>query len=376
MKSVSKFLSVPVFAVAFLAMLQFGQAQTLEIKPLGTSKLKDMNVLLFQDDMTGEHNSAAMAAEGHWKEFSKDIGFKLTITNRASDMNVTNLRNFQIVVFNYTRLVNEKFNSSQQQAFQGFIEGGGHCVGYHTASMPRQGDWEWYRSNIIIGSYNPNYHGNQIGKMVVTKDQSILDLPNSKNILTGMPDQFQSSDEWYAFNQGPFFAQAKVLYYIDESSLKPHTHNNLNAEQMSLPVEKRHPIMWYRESTNGSRIFYTGIIHTATGARSDFFKLTILRAAEFVAGYNTVSALESARFLREFPERMRIITKSDLLTVKVDYAGEFTATLRDLRGNVVATENFNTNELSFERGNLPSGNYLLQISSQGKAVTSRLINWF
>jgi len=74
--------------------------------------------------------------------------------------------------------------------------------------------------DVMLGLYNPNYHGMQPGTMVKTKDETVRNAP----FLTGMPESFSSEDEWYAFDQGPNFDEAEVLYYIDENTLESHGH--------------------------------------------------------------------------------------------------------------------------------------------------------
>ena len=111
-----------------------------------------MKVLLLQDKMAGSHHNAALVVEGYWKEFSRLLGFDLDITGNYSDFNSRNLADYDIVVFNYTKNVANGFNSSQQAAFKEYMERGGHWIGYHTAAMPRKGQWEWFRHNVRIGA--------------------------------------------------------------------------------------------------------------------------------------------------------------------------------------------------------------------------------
>lgn len=350
--------------------------QALQVAPLPNSNLKGLKVMLVDDLFTsGDHSDAAAVAEGYWDEFSRNYGFSITKSNRASDFTATNLRNFNLLVINYTQNIHTYLDPSQETALKTYVEAGGSVIGYHTASMPREGDWDWYSDNVIIGSYNPNYHGLRNGRMVKTKDQAVLDLPNSKYFLTGLPDVFQANDEWYAFNQGPIFDEAKVLYYIDESSMGSHTHTNLNQQQMSLPLEKRHPILWYRELPGGKgRIFYTGIIHNAAGARTEFFKLVILRAAELVSGFTPPNTIMAAKMLAEHPGKLRVTASDRLIQLQVEDAGEYTAVLHDLSGKPVRNQAFRTKAVNLDRSGIPKGNYFLQIQSAGMPLATRLIS--
>ena len=367
-------------------------AQSLDITPLPNSNLENMSVLLFESDFGGDHGSAAQLAQGYWEEFSQQIGFSLEITNSAGDMNAAKLSSKDIVVINYTANVYNKFNSSQKQAFENYVNGGGHVIGFHTASMPRDGQWEWYRHNVIVGLYNPDYHGLQNGRMVKTTDSEILD----EAIMTGMPDAFQASDEWYAFNQGDFFEEAKVLYYIDESSMNSHGHShNLDAYQLSLPVEIRHPIMWVREnSETGSRVFYTGIIHAPAGANTDFFKLTILRAAEYVSGIEEIPGCPWENYEEYNPDRTvddttlcltvdvvfpglestQWVQEGNAIKLYIAKEGDFKGIIRNVSGKVMA--NFDVKGKSLQQlstSELEAGLYVIQIVTPGKTLKRKIL---
>jgi hypothetical protein len=377
----------------FLSLSAYAQ---LDIIPLPNSNLSDLNILLFQDDMTGDHHEAALICEDYWNEFCNDYGCQVDITNQASDMNTSNLRDINLIIFNYTNNVYNKFDGTQKSVFEDYIADGGHWIGYHTASMPRDGQWNWYRENIIIGFYNPNYHGTQEGSMVKTTEEDILKSP----VIEGMPDVFVGDDEWYAFNQGPLFDEAVVLYYVDEGSLDPHTHEYLDSYQMSLPVELRHPIMWYRKDPQtGSRVFYTGIIHTPGSANTDFFKLTLLRAAEYVSGIPgcpdtsyeeyTEARTEDDSSLCVTPkevgiengavlygDHVTIDQRLDEIFIRVRYQGDYAVLLQNVKGETVkkvALEN--SNHLVLSTADVDHGAYLLKIMRAGRPVEGRLISF-
>ena len=164
---------------------------------------------------------------------------------------------------------------------------------------------------FVLGLYTPKYHGLQKATIKKTEEPSILSNP----IMNGLPQSFATHDEWYVFSRGDHFDEAKVMFYIEEGSLTPHDHlalGNLDARHLSLPEKKRHPAMWYRENEKtGARSFYTGLVHNANGAKTDFFKLVVLRSAEYVAGYN-----------RAVPQKSPAFGKGNF--IRVDYSGHIT----------------------------------------------------
>jgi type 1 glutamine amidotransferase len=309
-------------------------------------------------------------------------------------MNSNYIENFDIIVFNYTSNVYSKFDGDQKAAFEAFINNGGHCIGYHTSAMPRVTQWEWYRENIIIGLYNPNYHGLQPGRMVKTSDPVIRNDP----ILTDMPEEFITNDEWYAFDQGPYFDETKVLYYIDESSLNDHVHTNLQPSQLELPVEIRHPIMWYRENAQtGSRIFYTGLVHDPAGANTDFFKLAILRGAEFVSGidagipgcldpsyaeYDPTATIHDSTMCftvgtggapLQLGNKVKIRHSYAAISVECLFHGPYSVSLRNTAGETIRTSASEQNgQTAIPTESLDAGIYIVYVMRGSRIIHSEL----
>jgi hypothetical protein len=151
--------------------------------------------------------------------------------------------------------------------------------------------------------------------------------------MAGLPDTVRiPSDEWYDFAYAPFFADARVMYILDEATLPA-----------PLPAEARmnpHPSTWYREAANGNRFFYTALVHNASGvnlaAGNDYFASMMLRALEYLAGYQTTSIRLNGQGMYDNTEKVkgvRFLRAGEPLRVESD--GAYRLELRDLRGRLL-----------------------------------------
>ncbi len=396
---INKIWNPTIFKSLGLCVLLFPAAysQAVDLSPLPNSHLSEMNVLLMQDKTTGAHHESALIVEGYWQEFSNQLGFDLTITSNNSDINSSNLANYDILVFNYTTNVadgNNNFTSNQRSALQEYMENGGHWIGYHTASMPREGQWDWYRHNVILGLYNLPYHGLQDGTMNKTTDETIRNHP----IMTGMPESVDANDEWYNLAHGDYFDEANVMYYIDENTMDGHDHaDNLPPEMLALPIAQRHPIMWYRENpSNGGRQFYTGLIHNPVGAGSDWFKLIVLRSAEYVSGIDPdVPGCPDPAFIEFNPDRtsddstlcenlgindkagqlgdyIKFKQASEFIEFKAWHPGNYRLTLQDASGKVLFQKDLQNNtRAQIPTLDLKAGIYFVTTLRNNKAVAQQ-----
>jgi len=375
----------------FLGTSAFSQA--LDVSPLPNSNLEGTRYLVFNYNSSDAHGQAANVFEGYWQSFVTDYNIEVTLTDNTGDLNENNLANHDVIVFNYFSGGN--FNGTQRALLQNWVENGGHTMGFHTAALPREGQYDWYRENIIMGLYDPDYHGFDVGANgIAKKNMDLADDP----ILAGMPDELQTSDEWYIFNIGPLWDKMKFMYYEDESSMKPHTHTVLDQEVLDLPIAIRHPIAWYYEDEiTGSRRFYTGLIHNWEVAETDFMKLMLMRSAEFTSGidadrpgcpdstyaeYDADRTSDDATMCVTLGINDQASHKGDYLkysqsqksiTIKVTHTGNYQAILSHVSGRQISRDRFfNRKKLSLSTESLSRGMYILQIRRDGRNVGQRI----
>ncbi len=204
--------------------------------------------------------ATAVAGDAHFLVFSKTVGFRhvsiqdgismlqamataegwtLEASEDASLFNATDLGRFRAVVWLST--TGDVLNTTQQSAFEVWLEGGGGYVGIHAAADCEYG-WPWYGQSVLgNGAWFQNHPVIQTATVVRedATDASTAHLPAS----------FSFTDEWYNFRANPR-PGAAVLLRLDESSYNP------GAGAMGAD----HPISWKRPVGIG-RAWYTGLGH-------------------------------------------------------------------------------------------------------------------
>ncbi len=250
------------------------------------SLLASKRVLIIKGTETsGDHYNARIALNTRFLQMKTLYGFTLDSANGSSPP-TTGLDNYDIIVFNYW------FNSSQaaslttfQNAFKAWANSTNKrrgWVGMHTSGANEVNEWNWLRDSLTSMAYFVHSTAAQAGKIGKTTDPVVLAHP----IMQGLPDTFAVPlDEWYEFNYGATWSDVHVMYNLNERSL---------TTQLGAPMNP-HPMAWYRENpVTHNRFFYTALVHSSSGVTStagnEFFPSLMLRALEYVAGYDTTAA--------------------------------------------------------------------------------------
>jgi Trehalose utilisation len=252
------------------------------VPPNTTSLLAGKRILVI-DGTHSSHADArtAMTAKLNQIRTAVQTAAGATFTMTQATNPPTSLANFDIIVFNYWFDNNNTSFAAFQSAFQTWIRSGNKgWVGYHTSGANENNEWNWLRDSVTSMRYILHSVAAQTGKVGKTANQAVLALP----IMQALPDSFSGQDEWYEFaTTAPTWPQAQVMYYLNEASL---------ATPLSTPMNP-HPMAWFRQDERGNRFFYTPLIHAAAGVNStqgnDFFPSLVLRALEYVAGYQSTS---------------------------------------------------------------------------------------
>jgi type 1 glutamine amidotransferase len=169
--------------------------------------------------------------------------FEVVLMENPGSITDDNLKQFQVVIFLNT--TGNIFDSTQQKAFERYIQSGKGFVGIHSASDTEY-DWPWY--NKLVGRM---FH---IHPAIQTAKVNILDATFPG--LQGFTNNKLWTDEWYEF--GPEKAtDLKYILSIDETSYNPKVQwGPKKGEGMG----KLHPVAWYH-NYDGGRSFYTALGH-------------------------------------------------------------------------------------------------------------------
>jgi type 1 glutamine amidotransferase len=169
--------------------------------------------------------------------------FDLVYMDDPNFINDKNLAQFQVVIFLCT--TGDILDSSQQKAFERFIQSGKGYVGIHSASDTEY-DWDWYTK--LVGRMFHIHPAIQTARLQIVNDS----FPGMKSFVNNQ----LWTDEWYEF--GPEKVSGlNYLLAVDEKSYNPVTDWGV---KKGKGMGALHPISWYHEF-DGGRSFYTALGH-------------------------------------------------------------------------------------------------------------------
>jgi uncharacterized protein len=181
---------------------------------------------------------------------AKENGFSYDSTDNWNDMNIENLRKYDVVLFLDTR----PDSVAHRKAFEQYMEGGGAWMGFHFAgfaltpsAFPQ--NWDWYHNKFIgAGEYKSN---------TWRPTSAVLRVEQPKHpVMKGLPVTFKSQpNEWYRWkNDLKADRNIQILMSIDPSSFplgtgpKPH----------EIWHEGYYPVVW---TNNLYRMIYINMGH-------------------------------------------------------------------------------------------------------------------
>ena len=199
------------------------------------------SVLVFSKTEGFRHESIG-SGQTALSELAAANNFTVEFSEDSNDFTSGNLAQYALVIFLNT--TGDILNSTQEAAFEGYIQGGGAFMGIHSATDTEYG-WAWYGG--LVGAYFDDHPSIQ------TADVQVMGMHPSINHLGST---WTRNDEWYNFQQ--LSTDITPVLNLDESSYSGGT------------MGSNHPIAWY-QIYDGGRSFYTGMGHTnASYSESDF----------------------------------------------------------------------------------------------------------
>ncbi|MFF6888023.1 ThuA domain-containing protein [Streptomyces sp. NPDC012421] len=213
-------------------------------------------VLVFSKTAGFRHSSiddgvAALRGLGTANNFTVDA------TEDAQTFTAGNLAQYKAVVFLST--TGDVLNSTQQTAFEQYIQGGGGYVGIHAAADTEY-DWPFYEG--LAGAL---FHSHPAIQPATVK---VEDRAHDSTAHLGAA--WQRTDEWYNYRTNPR-TTARVLASLDESS---YSGGNMAGD---------HPIAWCKDY-QGGRAYYTGGGHTDESYAEPAFRRHLLGGIRWAAG--------------------------------------------------------------------------------------------
>jgi hypothetical protein len=337
------------------------------------SLLATKKVLLIHGTATSDHNNALRALGAKFRDIQAIYNFQMdTVKVGTSGGNPASgaLDQYDIIIFNYwfdTQLSATAF----QTAFKAWANSTNKrrgWIGMHTSGANTDGEWNWLRDSVTSMRYLIHSTAVQAGTIRRrTSDPFVTNHP----IMQSMPDTFRvPSDEWYDWETtAPTYPDIKVMYDLDETTLSTAPTHPMNP----------HPMAWFRENpVTRNRYFYTPLVHSAPGVTStagnDFFASLMMRAMEYVAGYDTTGVFLNGRGVYESGKHQaQVLRRGDVLKLKVD--APYRLQLVDLKGRVLfSASGRGGREYSYRPDALRKpGVYVIRVASKSGSYSQRVM---
>lgn len=323
-----------------VAMLLAAGTVSAVVAPNPASLLAGKKILMIRgtDATTSEHGGARVALNAKMRQLRDLIGFQLDTANAltngagyqaAGSGTLLPLESYDIIFFNYWfHSANAGTLGTFQANFKNWTNNTAKLrgwLGVHTSGANEFNEWNWFRDSVSAMGYRVHAGNAQAGTIHKTTDTAVLSQP----IMAGLPDTMRiPADEWYDFSYVPLFADAKVLYYLDEASLPT-----------ALPTTASmnpHPSSWFRQASNGNRYFYTALVHNASGVNltsgNDYYISMMLRALEYLAGYQTTPISINGNGVYKNQKSVLYMTNGEL---KIDSKDAYKMEVRSMQGKLL-----------------------------------------
>jgi type 1 glutamine amidotransferase len=357
-------LALAASAAAAMALASAG-ASAAPVDPNPLSLLKDKRILVINGNNEPEyHKGPRDIMTGKLAKMKAAVGIAtLKVVGNADTMSFATLDQYDVIFFNYFTRAEYFMGKPFEKGFRQWVAKGNRgIVGNHNTGAKTKGEWDWFRDSVTSMWYMDHKDGSQPGTIHATTDPVLSKLP----VLDKLDKTFTGSDEWYSFDMKPWHAvesptwkDCKVLYTLDEKSVA-HLTDAMGAY---------HPVAWIREDALRNRFFYTTLIHSDNGANSDFYHSLILRALEYVSGYQEPMALDGAALDR--PEAP--VFAASGRRVDVDVTGDFALSVWSAAGKRLYAVSGNGKRSYAPAALAEPGLYLLRLESKAGTVSRRVM---
>jgi hypothetical protein len=358
--------SLTVLAAAILAFSALPLSGA-PVAPNPKSLLKSKKVLVVEATKWNEnsHTTPKANALALLKKIKTEAGFStLTVADNVEAYTAADLAPYDIIVFNYVFNTQYAVGKPFEAAFKAWFAAGNRgWMGYHSSGANDVGEWPWYRDSVTVMRYHVHTVNAQPGKMNITTDAAIKALP----VLQGMDASFTGTDEWYDFDLPPrapapaLWADCKVTYYLDESSL---------AIAPSRPMNP-HPMSWIREDGKKNRFYFSAFVHSNEGSSSDFFHSALLRGLEYVAGYDTAVSISSAG--NSVRNRLDLAYVTGSRELRVENTGPHKLEILSAQGRLLERLEGKGRKTYRPRSMAKAGVYCVRFQGNGVRFTQRML---
>ena len=216
--------------------------------------LKPGGILIYSKTNGFRDTPAIQASNAALSAIAQRRGWPFFQTENGAVMNPQQLSQFKLVIWNNTS--GDTLTGEQRAAFLAWVENGGSFVGVHGAggdplptnpmfAPPRSAAaWGWYVDTLLGAQFV--VHSPIVPGAVHIEDKQ-------SPITKGLPEVWQRSDEWYAFQENPRKKSGfHILATVDEKSYEPG--------KASMGAD--HPLIWWHCVGKGHAL-YSALGHAA-----------------------------------------------------------------------------------------------------------------
>lgn len=226
----------------------------LVLTTLSTAQAKQFKALVFTKT-SGWHHESINSGVTALRKMANEHYFDLQWHANANKLTDKQLKKFDVLIFLST--TGNILNEAQQDAVERFIQSGKGFVGIHSAADTEY-KWPWYQK--LVGRSFVTHPKIQTAKLNVESDARAF--PG----LSGMPDEFLWTDEWYQFSE----EHADNLHYLLSVDEKSYDAKAKNKTTQFTGMGEFHPVAWYH-NYDGGRSFYSGLGHMDTHYQNTLF---------------------------------------------------------------------------------------------------------
>ncbi|MFJ1599801.1 ThuA domain-containing protein [Streptomyces sp. NPDC088261] len=221
-----------------------------------TTEADPYQVLVFSKTAGFRHDSipAGIAAI---ETLGEGNNFTVTATEDGGAFTPENLAGYEAVVFLST--TGDMLTDAQEDALQGYVDGGGGYVGVHAAA---DAEYESPAYGKLVGAWFKSHPAIQ--------QATVKNEDRTHPATSHLDATWSRTDEWYNYRTNPR-ADVTVLQSLDEST---YSGGEMSGD---------HPITWYHAQGEG-RSFYTGLGHTQESYADPLFQQLLLGGIRYAAG--------------------------------------------------------------------------------------------
>ncbi len=220
----------------------------------------------------GFHHQSIPSGIAAIQKLGAENGFAVDTTTNAERFNEADLDKYAAVIFLST--TGDVLNTTQEVAFERYIQAGGAYVGVHAAADTEY-SWRWYGK--LAGGYFLSHPRPQEARFVI-KDR---DFPATSFFTDSI---WVHTDELYNYKM--LNPDVNVVMTIDESSYEGGANGDY------------HPMAWYHEY-DGGRAFYTAVGHTDEAYQEEEVLKHLLGGIQYAMGDNL--KLDYSKATSEYP---------------------------------------------------------------------------